>query len=106
MRSHLALGIPLRRNDPETRRMAGGISLFDSVEQARSQAQGKRWMGSVFIAEMAILTEQVRIEKTAGPGHYTAWGDPDDMREARRARLDQLGVRDMVTRFGIHDRPI
>jgi hypothetical protein len=79
MLSHLELGIPLRRIDPETQRMASGISLFDTLERARKQARRKPWMGNAFIAEMAIPTDHVRIEKTAGPGHYTAWGNSNGM---------------------------
>ena len=79
MSSHLELGIPLRRTDPESLRMASGISLFDSIERARKQAKRKPWWGKAYIAEVAIPLDHVRVEKTAGPGHYTAWCDPNDM---------------------------
>lgn len=79
MRSHMELGIPLRRTDPETLRMASGISLFDSIDRARKQAQRKPWLGNAFIAELAIPQDRIRVEKTAGPNHYTAWGDANDM---------------------------
>lgn len=75
MRSYAELGIQLRRDKPESRRRASGISLFDSPERARKQARRKPWMGNAFITEMAIPAHGVRIEKTAGSGHYTAWGD-------------------------------
>ncbi len=79
MRSYVELGIPLRRDDPESRRLASGISLFDSLEHARKQARRKPWLGNAFIAEMAIPAHRFQIEKTAGPGHYTAWGDAGAM---------------------------
>ncbi len=79
MRSHLALGIPIRRNDPESLRLASGISLFDLLERARKQARRKPWLGNAFIAEVAIPADRIQIEKTAGPGHYTAWCDPGAM---------------------------
>jgi len=79
MRSYEALGIPLRRDDPESRRLATGITLFDSLERARRQARRKPWMGNAFIAELTIPAHRFQIEKTAGPGHYTAWGNPSAM---------------------------
>ena len=79
LRSHEEFGIPLRRDDPVSRRLASGISLFDSLDRARKQARRKPWLGDAYIAELAIPAHGVRIEKTAGPGHYTAWGDADAM---------------------------
>lgn len=79
MRSHMELGIPLRRTDAEALRLASGISLFDSIERARSQARRKPWLGDAFIAELELPLGHIRVEKTAGAGHYTAWGDPGDM---------------------------
>ena len=79
MRSYRELGIPLRGDSPELRRLASGISLFDSLDRARKQARRKPWLGHGFIAEMELPTDRVRIEKTAGAGHYTAWGEPDAM---------------------------
>lgn len=84
MRSYQELGISLRSTDPESLRMASGISLFDSLDRARKQARRKPWMGNAFIAELAIPADHFRIEKTAGPGHYTAWGDASAMLECVR----------------------
>ena len=81
MRSYLELGVALRRDDPESRRLASGISLFDSLERARQQARRKPWLGNAFIAEMEITVGRFLIEQTAGSGHYTAWGNPGDMLE-------------------------
>lgn len=75
MRSYAELGIPLRHDSPEARHRARGISLFDSKEQARHQAQGKPWVGNAFIAELVIPIDRFQIEKTGGRGHYTLWGD-------------------------------
>lgn len=41
-------------------------------------------MGSAFIAELAIPAHRFRIEKTAGPGHYTARGDAGAMLDCVR----------------------
>lgn len=89
MKSYLELGIPLRRTDPESLRMASGISLFDSFERARTQALRKPFWGKAFIAEVAVPTDRIRVEKTAGPGHYTAWGDAGDMLDYVR-RVDRI----------------
>lgn len=76
MRSYAELGIPLLRDDPESRRLARGISLFDSLRQARHLAHRKRWLGNAFIAELAIPVGSFQLERTGGRGHYTLWGDP------------------------------
>lgn len=76
MRSYAELGIPLRRDDPASRRRARGISLFDSLEQARRQARGKPWLGDAFIATLEMPADRFRIERTGGRGHYTLWGEP------------------------------
>lgn len=80
MWSYVELGIQLRRDTPEARRRASGISLFDSLEQARRQAQGKPWVGNAFIAELVIPVDRFQIERTGGSrGHYTLWGDAHDI---------------------------
>lgn len=79
MRSYSELGIPLRRTDPESLRLANGISLFDSLERARKQARRKPWLGNAFIAQLVIPDDRFPIEKTAGTGHYTLWGDAHDI---------------------------
>lgn len=79
MRSYQDLGIPLRRTDPGSLRRASGISLFDSLERARTQARRKPWMGNAFIEELVIPVDRFPIEKTASPGHFTAWGDANVM---------------------------
>src|SRR5699024_8955778 len=75
MRSYAESGIPLRRDDPESRRLACGISLFDSLERARRQAQRKPWLGNAYIARLEIPFGMFQIEKTGGSGHHTLWGD-------------------------------
>jgi hypothetical protein len=81
MRSYQELGIPLRGDSPDVRRLASGISLFDSLDRARQQARRKPWLGQAFIAELEIPAGRIQIEKTGGAGHYTAWADPDAMLE-------------------------
>lgn len=85
MKSYAALGIPLRHDNPQARRLSRGISLFGSLERARKQAQGKPWLGDAFIAELEIPTGVFEIEKTGGREHYTLWGDAHDiLRYVRR----------------------
>ena len=80
MKSHEELGIPLRNDNQETIRLSKGISLFDSVEQARKQARGKPWLGNAFLAELAVPIGQFRFEQTGKrKSHYTLWGKPHDI---------------------------
>lgn len=76
MKSNEALGKQPRGDDPEVRRLWGGISLFDSIERARSQARRRPWHGNAFIAEVQIPEGMFRIEATRSRGHFTLWGDP------------------------------
>ena len=89
MRSYIDMGIPLRRNDPESLRRASGISLFDTLARARRQARRQPWMGNAFIAEMVIPLDRIDIEQTAVRGHFTAWGAPDAMLEYVR-RIERV----------------
>lgn len=79
MRSYQSLGIPLRRDTPEARRRSTGISVFDSIDQARKIGVGPPWYGVGSIAELQIPHDaQVTIERTGRQrGHHTLWGSPD-----------------------------
>ena len=81
MLSYEAQVIPLRDDTPENRRMARGITLWQSIERARTQGNRRPFYGDAFIAEMVIPLDDIQVEKTGGAQHYTAWGDPDDMLE-------------------------
>lgn len=79
MRSYAELGIPLRHDTPAARWRASGLSVFDSLEQARRIGTGPPWHGSGFIAELRVPNDApVKIERTGRQrGHYTLWGSPD-----------------------------
>lgn len=79
--SYQELGIPLRSATPEALRRSRGISLFNTLAQARKLGIGPPWHGSGFIAELQIPDDaHVTIERTGRQrGHYTLWGSPDDI---------------------------
>ena len=64
------------------RRLAQGVSVMATLAQARKRARqvpslrGKRFIAEVRIPDGSAITF-ARTTKT--PGHYTLWGDPDDM---------------------------
>lgn len=79
--SHQTLDRPLRRATPEVLRTYDGISVFETLMQAREVANRFRALGD-HIAEMTIPDETpIRVERTFPDqsGHHTLWGDPDDM---------------------------
>ncbi|MCA1679951.1 MAG: hypothetical protein LC777_13900 [Actinobacteria bacterium] len=58
-----------------------GVSMFDSEEAARSRARRK----PAFVA--AVTLEAGRgfsLAKTAGPSHYTVWGEPEALAACAR----------------------
>lgn len=78
MLSYQALGIPLRVSAPETLRESRGISLYNTLQQARSQAVRLQRPEHRFIAELQIPGDApVTIERTGRRGHQTLWGSPD-----------------------------
>ena len=78
MRSYQELGIPLRVNTPETLRESRGISLYNTLRQARNQAARLQRPEHRFIAELQIPDDApVTIERTGRRGHHTLWGSPD-----------------------------
>lgn len=60
-----------------------GLSVHDSLEQARRQAREAPWLGT----QIAVIVVpegadgSIRWERTIpnNPGHHTLWGDPDDL---------------------------
>ncbi|MDQ3308127.1 MAG: hypothetical protein M3499_07210 [Actinomycetota bacterium] len=77
--SYQELGIALTRRDPEALRLAAGISLYNTFQQARNQARRLPPAQRGFIAELRIpFDAPVTIERsTSTRGHYTLWGSPD-----------------------------
>jgi hypothetical protein len=74
-KSYLELGIPLRREDPEARRMAAGISVYSQRRQAARRARLRPSLGR-FIAELVIPDGSVVTFQRTGleHGHHTLWG--------------------------------
>jgi hypothetical protein len=77
--SYQRLGKPIPKN-PEQQRRWRGISTYDTLERARAIARANPAQGD-FIAEIAIPDDgRITYERTGkNPGHYTLWGEPDDM---------------------------
>jgi hypothetical protein len=77
-KSNVERGKPLLSNDPRLRRLAEGISVSATFEQARNTAQTYPLLGS-FIAELAIPEDAPFVtERTLrAPGHHTIWGEPE-----------------------------
>jgi hypothetical protein len=67
-------------DNPETLRMWGGLSVYDTVRHARAQAQRVPAIGS-FIATMQIPAEgSIHYEQTTRERHhFTLWGDADHL---------------------------
>jgi hypothetical protein len=74
--SHKPLGIPLL--DPNKERLWEGVSVFDSLEQARKKARRYPDKGQ-YIAVLAVESGDVIVYSQTGrrrEGHHTLWGDP------------------------------
>lgn len=81
--SNLAKGIPHTDDDPERMRLNGGISVFNTEQQARKKAIAYPELGS-YVARLEVPEDApgVRIERTLRtPGHHTIWADPDQLLE-------------------------
>lgn len=78
--SNEAKGVPLRRDTAQARRLWTGISVFDSEAGAREMARRFPGLGA-FVAALRIPVDAlIGIERTtATPGHFTLWGEPDDI---------------------------
>jgi hypothetical protein len=78
--SNYALGLPLRHDTPETRRLWTGLSAFDTESRARRMGRRYPWLGS-YIAELLIPADAgIRWERTtATRGHFTIWGSAADV---------------------------
>jgi hypothetical protein len=75
--SDKARGLPPRNDEPLTLHVWDGISVYQTLAQARRKARDYPFL-SAFIAELSLDIDvpPVRIEKTFGRGHYTIWGAP------------------------------
>lgn len=75
-------GRKLRRRTPELERLFAGVSVFETLEQARLQARTYPQLGG-FIAEIEIpLDAPVQCERTTRTeGHWTIWAPPQYLLE-------------------------
>ncbi len=76
--SHLDRGVDVRVEDAGIRRLAGGLSVFRTLTQARKNASKRPpWFGRGYIARLIVpIDADVAIERTTKTaGHYTRWGD-------------------------------
>ena len=78
--SYHARGIPPRHDDPFTRRVWDGVSVYDSEQRARRVARQYPMLGG-YIAMLDVpVPSAIRSERTGSrPGHWTLWGDPDEL---------------------------
>ncbi|MDQ2784540.1 MAG: hypothetical protein M3Y58_06005 [Chloroflexota bacterium] len=80
--SRAARGLPVS-SDPVAQRWATGVSMNATPDQVRATAARftrTRWR---FIATLNLPTDgqRIQIQRTSGAmGHFTIWGDPDDLR--------------------------
>jgi len=67
---------------PELARILTGISVFDGIELARKKALRFPMLGE-FLAEISVTeTPPLHFERTTtSRGHYTLWGDPEQLLE-------------------------
>ena len=64
-------------SDPYLRRLWQGISVYDSLERAMSQARKRPSLGA-YVAELEIpWGRNIQAERTGHRrGHHTLWGEP------------------------------
>jgi hypothetical protein len=77
--SYLELGITVLQSDPESRRLAEGLSVYATRRQARRAARAQPFLGG-YIAELVIPDDSpLRFERTGKkPGHHTIWCHPPE----------------------------
>lgn len=69
----------------ETALLRCGVSMFDSEMAARSRARRT----PVLLAAVTLESERgFSLAKTAGPSHYTVWGDPEVLAACARDLTD------------------
>jgi hypothetical protein len=66
-----------RRYPAERPILHAGLSMFETVEQAVSRAQRT----PKIVAAVRISGPDIHVAKTLGAGHYTVWGEAEDLCE-------------------------
>jgi hypothetical protein len=67
--------------DPETVRLASGLSSYATLAQALGKARAYPWLGG-YIATLEVPADGlVRFERTlpGSRGHHTLWGEPEQL---------------------------
>jgi hypothetical protein len=71
-------GLPPRGPELTRPQLWSGISVFDTPERARDVVRRTRMRG--LLARLEIPDDApIRLRKTLGSGHYTLWGDPEQL---------------------------
>ncbi len=77
--SRQAKGLPPRGAELRRPELYRGLSLYATEVQAGETARRFPALGN-FIAAVAIpVNGPFRVEQTLRPGHYTLWGEPEDL---------------------------
>src|SRR5713101_6790995 len=73
-----ALGSQPPNDEPETLRLWGGISVYDTLSRAAAKSRRYPWLGA-FVAKLDVPDEaDVRAERTTkSRGHHTVWAAPE-----------------------------
>jgi hypothetical protein len=67
-------------DDHDAWRVYDGVSVFDSPAGAWAMVDRYPRMGSLLaVLDVPDGDERIRYDKTRGPGHYTLWGQPQNM---------------------------
>jgi hypothetical protein len=75
--SQKVLGIPLKHENPKVLRLWDGLSVYRTVDQARTRAKQTPRLG-LYIAELAVLPDERSVVEldNGRNGHCTIWGSP------------------------------
>ena len=71
----------LRLRDDQYESIWDGISVWETIDQARETAAGSRYRLGSYVAVLDVPeTGPVRWQRTTkSEGHYTLWGQPADL---------------------------
>ena len=75
--SHVALGRFPKSNSPQVRRSWEGVSVFDTYEQARANAEQYDWKIGEFVAELVIADDvPLTVDGPGRNGHSNLYDIP------------------------------
>ena len=70
---------PPEPDDQEAWHLYEGVSVFDSLDGARTVTRRYPRKGQLAAVLDIAEGECIRYDKTRGPGHYTLWGEASEM---------------------------